>query len=361
MNYLRVFSKIVCFGVALLIITGSAKAQDTPPAPVRDYWPTDGWKESTPEQQGMDSQTLAKMKPYIEKELPTIRSVLIVRHGYLAYEQYFQYFNREYKQNIIFVNHSITSALVGIALKEGSLRSLDQKLVDFYPEYVTPEVDPRVRQITLKHLLTMSSGFDKKDIYWKTTREKIQQKPVHEPGEIFNYDKSAADFLSSILIKTTHMSLLDFTKDKLFAPLGISDVIWEFWPDKSFDIGSFDNEVWHYWGLSLKPRDMAKFGYLYLHNGIWDGKQVVPSDFVRDSIQKHINTPYWGGSVDYGYLWWINKVEGHAAYCAAGPGQYIYVIPDQDMVIVITSGREEPIGENMSIIAKWIVPATLKK
>lgn len=109
---------------------------------------------------------------------------------------------------------------------------------------------------------------------------------------------------------------------------------------------------------------MAKFGYLYLNSGIWDGQHIVPSDFVRESTQKQINgIPPSGVNavLDYGYLWWIDKVEGHTAYCAAGPGQYIYLIPDLDMVIVITSGREEPLGENMSIIGKCILPSILKK
>ncbi|RPI75069.1 MAG: hypothetical protein EHM45_15790, partial [Desulfobacteraceae bacterium] len=111
MSFLKGVFGIVCFGIALMSMAVRTGAQDTLPVPVRDYWPTADWKESAPEQQGMDSQILAKLKPYIEKELPTIRSVLIVRHGYLVYEQYFQYFNRDYKQGDTSITQSISSAL----------------------------------------------------------------------------------------------------------------------------------------------------------------------------------------------------------------------------------------------------------
>ena len=361
MNYLSVLSKIICFGSAILFLIIPAGAQDVLSSPVRDYWPIDGWRESAPEQQGMDSQVLAKIKPYIDQELPQVRSVLIVRHGYLVYEKYFQYFNRDYKQGVASITKSISSALVGIALKEGYLKNLDQKLVDFSSDAITPDIDPRVQKITLKHLLTMSSGFDKGDIRWKTIQEKIRQKPIHEPGEIFDYDNDAVDLLAPILIKTTNMSLLDFAKKYLFGPLGISDVIWEF-----SALTAFGKEPYHHtmWGISLTPRDMAKFGYLYLNNGFWDGKQIVPSEFVRESTQKQIQTKELSGSeyLDYGYLWWVGKIERYPFYAAAGSGgQSILILSDLDMVIVITSRREEPVGENISIIDKFIVPSILKK
>ena len=128
MKDLRAAQKMIFIGIVALLFIGCAKAQYTPLIPARDYWPTEGWRESNPERQDMDSQVLAKIKPYIEKDLPQIRSVLIVRHGYLVYEQYFQYFNRNYKQGVASVTKSISSALVGVALKEGYLKNLDQRL-----------------------------------------------------------------------------------------------------------------------------------------------------------------------------------------------------------------------------------------
>jgi CubicO group peptidase (beta-lactamase class C family) len=359
MNYLRVLSRIICFGAALLIIAGQAGAQDKPISPVRDYWPTVDWKKSAPEQQGMDSKVLAKIKPYIEKKFPTIRSVLIVRHGYLVYEQYFQYFNRDYKQGDSSITQSISSALVGIALKEGYLKSLDQKLVDFFPEYMTPDIDPRVQKITLKHLLTMSSGFHKYDLFGKSIQERIRQKPNHEPGEIYDYSSDAVDFLSPILVKTTNMSLLDFAKKHLFGPMGISEFTWDFYIYPPFDKKPYYPAGL---GISLKPRDMAKFGYLYLNNGTWNGKQIVPSDFVKESTQKQIKTDELEGSeyLDFGYLWWEEKIQKYPVYIAWGwGGQIILVFPDLDMVLVMTSGGNDGSNEE-NLIERFIIPAILK-
>jgi CubicO group peptidase (beta-lactamase class C family) len=362
MNYLRVLSRIVCFGAALLIIAGRAGAQDKPISPVRDYWPTVDWKTSTPAQQGMNSKVLAKIKPYIEKKFPAIRSVLIVRHGYLVYERYFQYFNRDYKQGDTSITQSISSALVGIALKEGYLKNLDQKLVDFFPEYMTPDIDPRVRKITLKHLLTMSSGFHKYDLFSKSIQERIRQKPIHEPGDIFLYDVDAVDLLSPILTKTTHMSLLDFAKKHLFNPIGISEFTWDLTTYPPFDKKPYSPYYPAGLGISLKPRDMAKFGYLYLNNGVWNGKQIVPSDFVKESTQKQIKTNILEGPeyLDYGYLWWEKKIQRYPVYIAWGyGGQIILVSHDLDMVMVITSGGNDGSNEE-NLIERFIIPSILK-
>ncbi|RPI76644.1 MAG: class C beta-lactamase-related serine hydrolase, partial [Desulfobacteraceae bacterium] len=248
----------------------------------------------------------------------------------------------------------------GIALKEGYLKNLDQKLVDFFPEYMTPDIDPRVRKITLKHLLTMSSGFQKHDLFGKSIQERIKQKPIHEPGEIFFYDVDAADFLSLILVKTTHMSLFDFAKAHLFSPIGISEFTWDF-----YTYPPFDKEPYYPAGLgiSLKPRDMAKFGYLYLNNGVWDGTQIIPSAFIRESIQKQLKTDILDGSeyLDYGYLWWEKKIQRYPVYFAWGyGGQIILVSPELDMVGVMTTGG---IGSNSNeniLIEKFIIPSILK-
>jgi CubicO group peptidase (beta-lactamase class C family) len=350
-----VMKKWIYLGMLLFLFTTPAGAKSPARFPVRDYWPTQDWKISTPKRHGLNAQILAKMRPHIEKELPQIRSVLIVRHGYLVYEQYFKTINREYKQDLASVTKSITSALVGIALKQGYLQDLDQKMTSFFLEYLTPETDPQVQDITLKHLLTMSSGFNKDDLYLKTTQEKLQQKPINEPGAIFDYDNDAADFLSPILIKTTHMSLLDFAKKQLFTPLGISDVIWEISSAPPFDKEPYQRASQ---GISLTTRDMAKFGYLYLNHGKWERKQIIPINYVRESTQTQIKTD---DPTDYGYLWWIKPMAGQPCYFAFGmDGQYICVFHDLDIVVVITSEKEEVVNMNLDLIGRFIIPAVLK-
>jgi CubicO group peptidase (beta-lactamase class C family) len=278
-----------------------------------------------------------------------------VRRGYLVYEQYFMDFAREYTQNSASVTKSITSALVGIALQQGYLKSLDQKVLDFFPEYITSDTDPLVREITLKHLLTMSAGFNKDDLYLKTTQEKIQQKIVHAPGTFFEYNNDAADLLAPILMKATNTGLLDFAQKDLFDPLGISEIIWERPFTPPFDRDPYQRVSQ---GIHLLPRDMAKFGYLYLNNGKWAGKQIIPKNFVKASTHKQIKTD---DATDYGYLWWVKPIGGHSCYFAFGSnGQYICVFQDLDMVVVITSAREEVINMNLDIIGRFIIPAILK-
>lgn len=353
----RRFPEMVYLGLVAVLLAGCSGARVQPP-PARAYWPTEDWQEVAPEEQGIDAQSLARLPPYIEEELPHVRSVLVVRHGYLVYERYFQGSSRNDVCNVMSVTKSFTSALVGIALKEGYLDSLDQRMVDFFPEHVTPDMDPRVRRITLEHLLTMRSGFGQ-NIDLETTQFKLQQKLSSEPGEVFAYNSGAVDLLSPILTRATQMSPLEFAEKHLFAPLGISNVSWlEDWVEGT-PLASL--------GLSLTPRDMAKFGYLYLNHGSWDGKEIIPSEFVWESTHKQTKAQvplvHLPSEMYYGYLWWVWEVEGYDSYFAAGSGgHFICVIPDLDMVIVITStGTNEPRSINLKIVGEFILPAVAEQ
>lgn len=349
---LRLLPKWMVLGMVVLCWAGPLNAGGNLCFPKRDYWPTLEWRKARPERKGMDARVLVKMAPFIKTERPEIRSVLIVRRGYLVYEEYFKDFARDYAQNTFSMTKGVTSALVGIALKQGYLRSLDQKVLDFFPEYITPDTDPLVREITLKHLLTMSSGFNKDDLYLKTTQEKIQQKIVHAPGTFFEYNNDVTDLLSPILMKATNTSLLDFAKKNLFDPLGITNAAWEIPSVPPFDQEPYQRASQ---GIYLTPLDMAKFGYLYLNRGKWNGKQIISADFVKASTQTRIKTD---DATDYGYLWWVKPMAGHPCYFAFGrDGQYICVFQDLDMVIVITAAKEEVINMNLDIIGRFIIPS----
>ena len=353
--FLRFLQKTIYLAMAVFLFAGMTSAKNISKLPARDYWPTKEWRKAAPERKGLDARVLKKMNPFIKTERPQIRGVLIVRHGYLVYERYFNDFARENKQNTSSVTKSITSALVGIALRQGYLKNLDRKVADFFPEYLTPETDPLVQQITIKHLLTMSSGFNKDDLYLKTTQEKFQQKLVHEPGAFFEYNNDVTDLLSPLLMKATNSSLLDFAKKNLFSPLGIADVTWEIPSAPPFDQEPYQRASQ---GIYLTPRDMAKLGYLYLNRGKWNRKQIIPADFVKASTQKQIKTD---DATDYGYLWWVKPLGGHPCYFAFGrDGQYICVFNDLDMVVVITAEKEEVININLDIIGRFIIPSIRK-
>jgi len=190
---------------------------------------------------------------------------------------------------------------------------------------------------------------------WRRDKNKVRfalELPIkNQPGHKFNYNSPATHLLSVILAKTGGMSLVDFADTHLFAPMGIKKRKWE--------IDANGNALGAS-GISLRSRDLAKFGFLYLNNGFWGGKQIIPTEWVMTSTRQQST----GGSPEqeaYGYLWWVTTLTGHPAYFAGGyGGQYIYIIPNLDLVVVITSELDRPHRENRKIISDFIVPSISK-
>jgi CubicO group peptidase (beta-lactamase class C family) len=329
--------------------------------PQRDYWPTRGWRESTAAAQGLDSELLARADRAIEAEYPNIYSLLVVRHGYLVFEKYYRGHNRFDEYNIKSITKSITSALIGIALEQRYLSSLDQRVVEYLPEYAARPIDQRKQAITLRHLLTMTSGFawTEDDIdAWVSSpnwvRYAMNRPLAHNPGETFTYDTASSHLVSAVLSKATTLSEFQFADEQLFGPLGISARVWPADP-QGYTFGGSE--------LHLTSRDLAKFGYLYLNNGYWDGKQVVPATWVTGSTTEHHSKVGFFGDEGYGYLWWVTKDQGHAAFFALGYGaQYVYVVPDLDLVVVITANTAiapKAIKDAGPLIRSFIIPAAI--
>ncbi|MBD3190570.1 MAG: serine hydrolase [Candidatus Heimdallarchaeota archaeon] len=298
----------------------------------RDYWPTDGWETSSPEEQMMDSEKLANLLAHIEEEQLFIDSVLIIRHGYLVEEQYYHNYTRNKLHQVWSVTKSFTSALIGIAKEEGYL-TLDQKVLDFFPERNFSHVDARKQAITIEHLLTMTSGLDWPGEgimggVWIPSEDPVEfvlnRTMEHNPGEVFTYNSGATHVLSAILQKVTGKTTLAYAQEKLFEPLGMGNLTWD------------QDQLGIYFGghgLALTPRDMARFGYLYLNNGTWEEEQqLVPRTWVNQSTSKNIQVDE---ATDYGYLWWLYPERG--LYAAQGfLGQRIFVFPEYDLLVVFT-------------------------
>jgi CubicO group peptidase (beta-lactamase class C family) len=339
---------IFTFSTIVLAACNSASSL----APVqRDYWPTNGWRESTPEQQGMNSKDFESLREHIKENLSHMRSVLVIRHGYIVFDETFQGVPND-EQNVASVTKSVTSALIGIAIREGYINGLDQKVVDFYPEYVSSNIDPQIKNITLEHLLTMTSGLEQETNFGEDWLKSTLEQPVSsKPGQVFYYNDANAHLLSGILTRITHMTAKEFGNKFLFQQLGIPPPTW---------ITDFQGNNVGGDGLWLRPSDMAKLGYLYLNHGIWEGQQLVPAEWVQVSTQKHTKGDILND--DYGYFWWVTKVEGHDAYYAAGfGGQFIYVVPDLDLVVVMTGNADLPeFSKHLDIVRLFLVPASLK-
>jgi len=325
--------------VSTLFLAIPSDAQTDRPVLV---WPTEGWATSTPEAQGMDSVALEEVYDYVRDSGASIRSLLVVRHGYLVAEEYFTpiLYNINNTHILFSVTKSVVSSLIGIAIDQGFIDNTSQLLLDFFPDRTISNTSAWKEAITLEDVLQMRSGFQwNEDDYGEYNdffamrdsddwAQYVLDRPMaYEPGSTFYYNSGNSHLLATIINVTTGMTPLAFADQYLFGPLGITTRLWLTDPQGINFGGS---------SLALRPRDMAKFGLLFLNNGTWDDQQVVSSDWVKNSSQGP-STPY-GGS--YGYQWWINDIGGW--YSAIGyNGQFIYVIPEHDIVVVFSSDNDD--------------------
>ncbi len=291
-----------------------------------------------------------KIDQYIGETYPTLLSLLVVHHKALVFERYYHQGRADEAINVKSVTKSVISALVGIALKQGYLASLDQCVGDFFPQYIPANGDPRKQAITLKQLLTLRSGLS-----WQEDTENLQRlfasdnwvqhglglPLLHPPGEVFAYSTLDAHLLSAILSQATGGNLLAFAQENLFGPMGCILPRWTCDP-QGHPLGGSD--------LYLTPREMAKFGSLYIQQGHWDTMPIIPVEYVNASVRTQVSSGISVGadpgtviSDTYGYLWWISSIGPYASFFALGyGGQTIYVIPDLDIVLVTTAHSTGP-------------------
>ena len=354
-------NNLLLFGLilTLAILWNYGLAADKQP----DYWPTKGWRTASPESQGMDSDLLVKMLNLIWEKNIDIHSVLVIRNGYMVLDAYSYPYDSEIPHHIDACTQSISSALVGIGIDNGYIKDINQPVLNFFPMRVAKNLDANKKSMTLENLLTMTTGLECRDPFlylqsgmmdmiipadWRMSKDWVQfiidLPMVEEPGTRFQYCNGAPFLLSAILQEQTGMNAHSFAEKHLFEPLGISEVGWPSNP-QGITLG--------YGQLFMRPHDMAKIGYLYLNNGLWDGNQIISSRWINVSTSKFIDTTLLPG---YGYHWWIASPD---AYVAAGnKGQFIMVVPDKNIVAVFT-GRLSPKDFliPLDLLAQYIIPA----
>ena len=340
-----------------------------------DYWPTDGFQTSTPEEQGMDSAKLVKMveayqEKHAEEPANSIDSITIIRNGYIVADIYLDPMYPQDTQHVLHSSaKSIMPALIGIAVEQGYIGSVDVPVTEFFKDEEFEITDERMAGVTLKDLLTMRTGIRARDSYiyqheglWEMFAaedlvEYFFSLPLDaEPGTRFDYSSLAFFMVSAIIEKTTGMDPVSYARANLFAPLGIEDITWSTNPK---DPGLGYSPMW------MKPHDMAKFGLLYLQKGQWDSQQIVPADWVEESIfpyaypRNYVDILDENGEKDteasqfawisnkflkpfadgYGYMWWLDR---HGNYNALGTaGQYLIVSPDENLVTMITNSSSD--------------------
>ncbi len=345
----------------------------------------DGWKPVHLSEVGLNSEAISEMINRIRDETyQNIHSVLIVRDGKLALEEYFPGTNRrdqmiEYNRNTLHETHSVTksvnSILIGIAIDQGLISNVDAKVLDFFPEYKDLISDPQKMQIRLKDLLVMRSGLkwdestypytDSRNDHAEMNRSSDQvqftlSRPlIGEPGNTFKYNSGISIVIGDILRKASSLHADDFAKEHLFGPLGIFDYSWYRYPSGTVQTGG---------GLKLRPRDMAKIGKLFLNEGRWGENQIVSKHWIKQSMQYQREWKMkYPRATGYGYQWWLNnaieagKIINIVSANGRG-GQYIFIMPSLQMVAVFT-GWNDNRYQNIpkDLLERYIIHAALAK
>ncbi|NGM83477.1 serine hydrolase [Paenibacillus sp. 7124] len=322
--------------------------------------PNNTWPVSTPDKHNMDLACMEKFDRAINKT--KVKSCLILKDGTLVY-QYFK--SNKIRDNLGRINSctkSIVSVLIGIAIEEGFIPSVDMTMERYFPDIVNNQADSRKKDITIEHLLTMSVGIDWPEFgEWNymppmCTHDVVKfvfdRELADDPGIRMNYNSGCSHVLSAVLMQATGMKTSVFADKHLFQPLGIEDYRW-FEDAKGISYGSD--------GLRLLPYDMAKIGQLYLQEGIWKGKRIVPAEWIRNSTEPCFLTYDYIGH--YAYHWWVTKVHpdqndftlNNRMFFAMGRnGQFIIVIPSLQTVIVFTSTLDNTI-KPLDFVREFIV------
>jgi CubicO group peptidase (beta-lactamase class C family) len=289
---------------------------------------------STPEDQGISAKAIVDFMNAAEKTIQYLHSFMLLRHGQVVAEAWWFPWQAETPHELFSLSKSFTSTAVGLAVAEGRL-SVDDRVISFFPGDTPRKVSPNLEAMKVRHLLCMSTGHDQ-DTTERTFRHPNPIRgfltlPVeHEPGTHFVYNSAASFMLSAIVQKLTRQTLLDYLKPRLFDPLEIEGATWESHPNGT-NFGG--------WGLKLKTEDIARFGQLYLQNGTWEGKRILPENWVKAATSKQVSNgddPESDWTQGYGYQFWRCR---HHIYRGDGAfGQFCIVMPQQQAVLAITAG-----------------------
>jgi CubicO group peptidase (beta-lactamase class C family) len=329
MRFLLALAATCAIGAAIYFAV-AASSPSTKPAAGPSAWP-----ESTPAAEGLDPKRFGAAIRRVETDTGSVLALLVARHGRLVFERYYHGDARDSGFDVYSITKSVTSALVGVAIGAHRIGGLDVPLRRFFGA----EVPPRAAGITVRQLLTMTSGWPgdadpRNDIgdAPNVVRALLRRPVVHRPGTTFRYDTPSSHLLAAVLQRTTGMSEEAYARRHLFGPLGIT--LADYWPkdDQGVTYGGT--------GLTFVARDAAKLGQLYLQGGRWHGRQLVPRAWVAASTHTQVHVAPGRG---YGYDWWTFRRGAVAAYTALGyGGQYVAVVPKLDLVVAVFS---DPAGQ----------------
>lgn len=326
--------------------------EDNPKYIDRSYNQND-WRHAKPAKTGINPDWLFKAEQELEKS-PSILSFIVIKNGAIICEKYFNGSKPNYSYNIHSASKGIISALIGIAIDKGFIKSLDEKIYKILPEYM---FDKKVKKsITLHHLLSMTAGFQWEEDKTEYDLEKkknwiqaiINQPMSNYPGKVFKYSTGQSHLLSAVLTKKTGMSTFSFAKRFLLDPLNITVEHWGSDPQGYFSGG---------YNVYMTAREFATFAKLYLDKGQKNGKRIISERWIQRSLSKHswVDQTYW-----YGYQWWIRNFGDEKVYKLWGyGGQLGYLFPKHDVIVILTNdtSRDYEEMDGDLFISRYIIPS----
>jgi CubicO group peptidase (beta-lactamase class C family) len=354
---------VLRFAVAsAAVLLGCRSATDAPVGLPRNNNLSIEWPEASPDEQGFDAAMLG-IAYTIARSQPHLKSLLVLRNGYLVAEEYFAQDDDTTIAEVRAVTSSFMSSLVGIAIDEGHIDNVDQSIADYLVPDVVASLDDAHRANTIRHLLQMTSG-----LQWaegsqaeadgfaasgltELWRYALSKPMALAPGNRLVYNSGAISLLSVILTAATGVSTLDYARQKLLGPLGIDSLAW-----------IKDGDYWYAAsGMRMRPRDMAKLGVLYLNGGESAGQSIVPAPWVQQATTPVVanGVPYNYApisSMNHGYLWWVFPHPLTSAFFAWGfGGQFIYCVPSLDLVVVTTVDASQLTYDTKGAVEKAVL------
>ena len=312
---------------------------------------------STPEKEGIPSESISSLINSLEKDIPSVHSFTLLRHGKLVAEGWWNPYKRENPHTLWSLSKSFTSAAIGFAVQE-KLLSINDRVISFFPNDLPENPSDNLKNMRVKDLLIMSTG-QRNDAFNPMSSPK-DNNPVkaflalpvdQKPGTLFIYNTGATYMLSAIIQKVTGKKLLDYLQPRLFEPLEIKNPQW----------GEGSGINWGGFGLAITTEDIAKFGQLYLQKGVWNGKKLLSEDWISQSSAKEVSNgsdPLGHWDAGYGYQFWRNPKYGYRADGAFG--QFCFIIPELDLVLAMTSGTSNTKGI-MDIVSDKFLPSLSKE
>ncbi len=350
-------ARLVAASWTALVLVASPAASAAPRAAIGERFP-----RAAPSEMGVDAEKLLGLFRYLAREQKAVQDILVVKGGKVVLEAHAWPHRADGKRQVYSVTKSVTSTLVGMAIADGAFRGTDERLTELFPGREMENLGERKQRMTLGDLLSMQSGLewierddyvsqDDSRTYMLQSEDPTQyvlDRPMREePGISFTYSTGDSQILGAALQARTGKTAEAYAREKLFGPMKITDVHW--WKDRTgTSFGGF--------GLFLRPEDMAKLGQLFLDQGRWNGAQLVPAPWVAAATSQKARVAQQSEAAGYGYQWWLNRAGGFSARGLGG--QYVYVIPALDLVVVFCSElANEDAGVPPLLMDLYVLPA----